>query len=173
MPRPSRRPLQRQLAPDDAAGGVPAAGGLDRGMLPTLVGYALRRAQVAVFQDFAREMSRTRVPITPGEFGILVLVSRNAGLSQTALARAIGVDRSTLVPILDRLERHGLIKRHASLTDRRTHALELGEAGAALLPVYETAVRRHERRIQRKLRAGEGRALIASLDLLLDGTLLA
>ena len=141
-------------------------------MLPTLVGYALRRAQVAVFQDFAREMARTRVPITPGEFGILVLVSRNASLSQTALARAIGVDRSTLVPILDRLERHGLIKRQASLIDRRTHALELGTVGAVLLPVYETAVRRHERRIQRRLKTGEGRALIESLDLLLQGTLL-
>jgi DNA-binding MarR family transcriptional regulator len=135
------------------------------------VGYALRRAQVAVFQDFAREMAAARVPITPGEFGILVLVSRNAGLSQTSLARAIGVDRSTLVPILDRLERHGLIKRRASLTDRRTHALELGAAGAALLPVYEIAVRRHERRIQRRLKSGEGRALIAALDLLRYGTL--
>jgi DNA-binding MarR family transcriptional regulator len=139
-------------------------------MLPTLVGYALRRAQVAVFQDFAREMAGIRVPITPGEFGILVLVSRNAGLSQTTLARAIGVDRSTLVPILDRLERHRLIKRRASPADRRTHALELGAAGTALLPAYETAVRRHERRIQRRLEAGAGRALIAALDLLRHGT---
>jgi DNA-binding MarR family transcriptional regulator len=145
--------------------------GLERGMLPTLVGYALRRAQVAVFQDFAREMAGTRMPVTPGEYGILVLVSHNAGLSQTALARAIGVDRSTLVPILDRLERHGLIRRRASRTDRRSHALELAAAGIALLPVYQAAVRRHERRIQRRLKSGEGRALIASLGRLLDGAL--
>ncbi|HEX2888217.1 MarR family transcriptional regulator [Vineibacter terrae] len=155
-------------SPDTAE---PGSDGLDRGMLPGLVGYALRRAQVAVFQDFAREMAAMRVPVTPGEFGILVLVSRNPGLSQTALARAIGVDRSTLVPILDRLERHGLIKRHPSPTDRRSHALELGTAGVALLPLYEAAVRRHERRIQRRLRAGEGGALIAALDLVLDGAM--
>lgn len=166
MPRPSRQ----QSAPQPEPGGI-GVDGLDRGMLPGLVGYALRRAQVAVFQDFAREMAATKIPVTPGEFGILVLVSRNAGLSQTALARAIGVDRSTLVPILDRLEHHGLIKRHPSPTDRRTHALELGTTGTALLPVYEAAVRRHERRIQRRLAAGEGGALIASLDLLLDGAL--
>ncbi len=148
----------------------PAVDGLDRGVLPGLVGYALRRAQIAVFQDFTREMARVRVPVTPGEFGILVLVARNAGLSQTALARAIGVDRSTLVPILDRLERRGLIRRRRSPNDRRTHALELGATGASLLPVYERAVRRHERRILRRLRAGDSKALIDALDLLRNGT---
>ncbi|WP_178130339.1 MarR family winged helix-turn-helix transcriptional regulator [Reyranella sp. CPCC 100927] len=166
MPRPSRRNSAPQVEP--GAGGPD---GLDRGMLPGLVGYALRRAQVAVFQDFAREMAETKIPVTPGEFGILVLVSRNVGLSQTALARAIGVDRSTLVPILDRLEHHGLIKRRPSPVDRRTHALELGPTGTALLPVYESAVRRHERRIQRRLAGGEGSTLITALDLLLDGAL--
>ena len=32
---------------------------------------------------------------------MLVLVARNTGLSQMALARALGIDRSTLVPILE------------------------------------------------------------------------
>jgi DNA-binding MarR family transcriptional regulator len=138
-------------------------------MLPGLVGYALRRTQVAVFQDFVREMAGTRLPVTPGEYGILVLVSRNAGLSQTRLARAIGVDRSTLVPILDRLERRRLVRRRPSRTDRRSHALELGATGAVLMPLYEAAVRRHERRIQRRLTRDEGRTLIASLDRLHAG----
>ena len=102
---------------------------IDRGLLTGLVGFALRRAQFAVFRDFGRAMADLPVPLSPGEFGILVLVERNPELSQTALARAIGVDRSTLVPILDRLERHGLVARKAAPRDRRRHALALGRRG--------------------------------------------
>ena len=71
---------------------------LDRGLLPSLLGYMLRRTQSAVFGDFAATFAKAGEALTPGEFGLLVLVDRNAGLSQMALARALGIDRSTLVP---------------------------------------------------------------------------
>lgn len=140
-----------------------------RGILPGLVGYALRRAQVAVFQDFARAFAELGAPLSPGEFGILALVAANRGMSQTALARAVGVDRSTLVPILDRLEARGLVRRRRSAEDRRTHALELGLEGGRMMPSFEAAVRRHERRIQRGLSAAEGCRLIELLDRLRQG----
>src|SRR5215216_713763 len=101
---------------------------LDRGLLPSLLGYVLRRAQSAVFDDFANTFAKAGEALTPGEFGLLVLVDRNAGLSQMALARALGIDRSTLVPILDRLQERGLLMRHRSPTDGRTHALALTTA---------------------------------------------
>ena len=41
--------------------------------------------------------------VSPGEFGVLVLIEANSGINQTALAAAVGADRSTMVPILDRL----------------------------------------------------------------------
>jgi hypothetical protein len=62
---------------------------LDRGLLPSLLGYMLRRTQSAVFGDFAATFSKAGEALTPGEFGLLVLVDRNAGLSQMALARAL------------------------------------------------------------------------------------
>jgi DNA-binding MarR family transcriptional regulator len=142
---------------------------IDRGLLPELVGYALRRAQFAVFRDFGRAMAGLAVPLSPGEFGILVLVDRNPALSQTALARAIGVDRSTLVPILDRLERNGLVARKPAPRDRRRHALALGRRGTRLLADYVAAVRKHERRIQRGLTAREGAQLLQLLDRLREG----
>lgn len=142
---------------------------IDRGLLPELVGYALRRAQFAVFRDFGRAMAGLPVPLSPGEFGILVLVERNPALSQTALARAIGVDRSTLVPILDRLEQHGLVARKAAPRDRRRHALALGRRGARLMAGYVAAVRKHERRIQRQLGPREAAQLLRLLDRLREG----
>lgn len=138
-------------------------------MLPTLVGYALRRAQLAVFADFANAMRAADTPLTPGEFGILQIVATNDGLTQTALARALGVDRSTLVPVLNRLEEARLIERRKSPTDRRAHALALGPDGARLIERYETLVRAHEARLLAPLSSGERRQLIRLLERILDG----
>ena len=74
---------------------------LDLGILPDLLGYQLRRAQVTVFQHFAGALGDWNV--TPGQLGLLVLVSRNPGISQTALARAVGVERATLGEAVHRL----------------------------------------------------------------------
>ena len=112
---------------------------LDRGMLPSLLGYVLRRTQSAVFADFAATFAKAGEALTPGEFGLLVLVDRNAGLSQMALARALGIDRSTLVPILNRLQARGLLVRRSSPTDGRTHALGLTAAGEKALAKFAQA----------------------------------
>ena len=140
------------------------AGNLDRGVLPTLLGYALRRTQSAVFADFAATLAQADEALTPGEFGLLVLVERNAGLSQIVLARALGIDRSTLVPILDRLQARGLLLRNASPTDGRTHALALTQGGRKALAKFAQLVRRHEKRIAGSLSTAETRALIDLLE---------
>jgi DNA-binding MarR family transcriptional regulator len=142
----------------------PPAKPLDRGLLPSLLGYALRRAQSAVFADFAGTFARAGEALTPGEFGLLVLVERNGGLSQMTLARALGIDRSTLVPILDRLQERGLVVRRRAPTDGRMHALALTPAGTKALARYTKLVRGHERRIATGLSADETRTVLELLD---------
>ncbi len=142
----------------------PPARALDRGLLPSLLGYMLRRTQSAVFGDFAATFAKAGEALTPGEFGLLVLVDRNAGLSQMALARALGIDRSTLVPILDRLQGRGFLVRHRSPTDGRTHALALTPAGEKALARFSRLVRAHEKRIASGLSSAEIRTLIELLD---------
>jgi len=137
---------------------------LDRGLLPSLLGYALRGAQSAVFADFSATFAQAGEALAPSEFGLMVLVGRNAGLSQTALAHALGIDRSTLVPILDRLQGRGLLVRRPSPTDGRTHALALTPLGSRTLAQFSRLVRDHERRIARGLSADETRLLIALLE---------
>src|SRR5258708_14966735 len=137
---------------------------VDRGMLPSLLGYVLRRTQSAVFADFAGTFVKAGEALTPGEFGLLVLVARNAGLSQMALARALGIDRSTLVPILDRLQARGLLVRRASPTDGRTHALALTPSGGKALARFARLVRRHEKRIASGLSSAGTRTLIELLE---------
>ncbi|MBX9943962.1 MAG: MarR family transcriptional regulator [Reyranella sp.] len=164
MPKQSpftTRVMGRPPAKSPAAKPVPR---LDRGVLPTLLGYALRRAQSAVFADFSATFSAAGEALTPGEFGLLVLVGRNAGLSQTALARALGIDRSTLVPILDRLQARGLLVRRRSPSDGRMHALALTSSGGEALARFTGLVKTHERRIGSRLSAAETRTLIGLLE---------
>ena len=146
------------------AGKSTSSKSLDRGLLPSLMGYALRRTQSAVFADFAATFVKAGEALTPGEFGLLVLVDRNAGLSQMALARALGIDRSTLVPILDRLQARSLLVRRASPTDGRTHALALTAAGEKALARFAKLVRTHEKRIASGLSTAETRTLIDLLE---------
>ncbi len=136
--------------------------GVDLGMLKSLLGYHLRRAQVAVFQHFAASMGE--VDITPGQFGVLSVIAGNPGLSQTQLGNALGIDRSTVVAVIDRLENRGLVMRTPSPNDRRSHALQLSEEGAALLKRLEEMVRAHERHISRELSAEDQRQLLRLLD---------
>ena len=137
---------------------------LDRGVLPSLLGYVLRRTQSAVFADFAGTFAKAGEALTPGEFGLLVLVERNAGLSQMALARALGIDRSTLVPILNRLQARGFLVRRSSPTDGRTHALGLTPGGDKALARFARLVKAHEKRIASGLSASETRILIDLLE---------
>ena len=41
------------------------------GFCPPLLGYVLRRAQSAVFDDFANTFAKSGEALTPGEFGCL------------------------------------------------------------------------------------------------------
>jgi DNA-binding MarR family transcriptional regulator len=97
-----------------------------------------------------------------------VLVDRNAGLSQMALARALGIDRSTLVPILNRLQGRGLLVRRDSPTDGRTHALGLTPVGVKALAKFAKLVAAHEKRIAAGLSTAETRKLIELLEKVRD-----
>lgn len=140
---------------------VESVAAVDYDILPKLVGYHLRRAQGIVFDDFARTMAAHR--ITPGQFGVLTLIAANPGLSQSALARAIGVERSTMVAVIDRLQARGLVERRPSAADRRSYALGLGAAGRRLLARLKPKVRRHERRVTKRLDDAEVATLIGLL----------
>jgi DNA-binding MarR family transcriptional regulator len=131
---------------------------LDFGFLTGLIGYQVRRAQVAVFQHFAGAFAG--LDLTPGQFGALVVIHANTGLSQSALGTALGVDRSTVVPLIDRLEARGLVVRAPSPRDRRSHALQLSPAGRALLGQAEAQVKAHEAVIARRLSDAERRSLL-------------
>ncbi|PPQ40542.1 DNA-binding transcriptional regulator, MarR family [Rhodoblastus acidophilus] len=100
------------------------------GVLGRLLGFHLRRSQTAVA---AHVMDRVNPEdaITPGLFGALEVIAANEGLAQSDLAKAMGVDRSSIVKAIDQLEARSLIQRLPSDRDRRRHRLCLTPAGRA------------------------------------------
>ncbi|MCZ6849092.1 MAG: MarR family transcriptional regulator [Alphaproteobacteria bacterium] len=135
---------------------------INHGVLTELVGYGLRRAQAAVFSHFLGSVGK--LGVSPGQFGVLVLIKENRGLSQSALAKALGIERSTMVAVIDRLESQGLVERVTSETDRRSYALALTPEGAELLARVTPLVRAHERQIAARLSAREKVMLMEMLE---------
>ena len=134
---------------------------IDYGMLPGLLGYQLRMAQIALFRDFAQGPGGSEV--TPGLFGVLVIIEANPDLKQSELARATHLDRSTVVTVIDNLERRGLVERRIALHDRRSNAIRLTDAGTTLLRKLKREVSQHEKRLLDKFSPAERETFLALL----------
>lgn len=143
-------PLQRQPLAQDSINSQAHTTGISQkknaqlhlGILEDLVGYQLRRAQMSLFQSFNKHLEHAK--ITPGQIGLLIKIRNNAGISQTALARANGIERSTLGEIIDRFEKRELVDRRKHATDRRAYALHLSAQGEAFLDEVVPALLKQE-----------------------------
>ena len=131
---------------------------LDLGPLPSLLGYALRRAQVAVFADFIASFAE--LDLRPAQFSALLLIRHNPGSKQSDVAEALGILRPNFVAMMDELDHRGLTQRTTSKEDRRSYAIYLTEAGEALLTDAMRVVAAHEGRLTAALRPGEQEQLI-------------
>ena len=134
---------------------------IDLNLLPELVGYQLRLAQIAIFRDFSSTLGE--LDMTPGLFGVLVIIDANSGLTQNALAKATHLDRSTVVTVIDKLEQRGLVERRAAVPDRRAYALVLTAAGSKLLKRLKALVSEHEKRLCKNFSIAERDQLVRLL----------
>jgi len=112
-------------------------------------GYAVRRFQLWIFQDFIKTLAE--VDIRPTQFSVITVIGANPGSTQMAVAKRLGIERARLVHLLDSLERRKLVKRAASATDRRSHALHLTAHGEAQLAKFKRLAAEHERHVAAKL----------------------
>ena len=66
------------------------------------------------------------------DYIVLSALDKTPNLTQVELGRVLGLDRTTLMTQLDRLERMGLVVRRSDPRDRRTRIPEITQAGNAL-----------------------------------------
>lgn len=134
---------------------------IEMGLLPNLMGFNLRCAQLTLFQHFGATVGKEG--ISAPQFGTLLLIEANPDISQSAVAEALRFDRSTLVQIIDRLEARDLVVRHVSPTDRRSHALRLTVKGETELANLKGLAVQHEADVAAALSEAERAQLIALL----------
>lgn len=63
------------------------------------------------------------------QHAVLTLVAAEEPMTQQALGQRLGIDRTTIVTVVDGLDHNGLIERRRSPTDRRAYQLLLTPAG--------------------------------------------
>jgi DNA-binding MarR family transcriptional regulator len=99
---------------DSLAGAVASTPADPSGDLTWLV-FRTADALAAAFNQAARDSGLTDLR----DWLVLALISDGTERTQFEIASHLGIDKSTLVPILDRLEKAGLLVRTASERDRR------------------------------------------------------
>ena len=105
--------------------------GLEYDVLDELLGYSLRRAQVAMFMAFHH--ATRGMAITPPRFTALVVIGANPGLSQTVLGNVLGIARSGAMLLTNWFEAQGLVERRHRADDGRAWGLYLTPRGEALV----------------------------------------
>lgn len=133
----------------------------DVGHLMGTVAHALGSRETLALDDLGLSL-RT--------YGVLSVAAR-ATLSQADLAGVTGIDRATLVGLLDELEALGLVRRDASPSDRRTRLVVLTGPGHELATRATRVVQDVENAALGDLTEEERRALLDILRTLGTGRL--
>ena len=94
-------------------------------------GFLLKDVSRLYSLNFARHA--TELNLTLPQCKVLCYLQRNEGISQVRLAFLTDTDPMTLVRILDRMERDGLIERRPDPADRRARRLYLQAAARPVL----------------------------------------
>jgi DNA-binding MarR family transcriptional regulator len=111
-----------------------------------------------------------RFNVTPR--GHCVLSTALAGeYTQTALASAIGLDKTTMVVTIDELEAAGLAERVPSPTDRRARIISVTKAGEKVVAKGKKVVSEIQDDVLASLPAREREALMSGLSQLVCGRL--
>lgn len=129
-------------------------------------GYYIRRLQQIAVAVFLQEAEGHGV--TPVQYATLQAVANQPSLDQRSLARAVGLDTSTLAGVVDRLEARGWMQRQASPSDRRVRLLSLTPEGQALLAEVVPAMRRAQQKILAPLPEAERQDFMRMLRTLVE-----
>jgi DNA-binding MarR family transcriptional regulator len=109
-----------------------------RDPLPSLPGYALRRAANATAAELSARLAATG--LRQSDVSVLLLIDANPGVTASAIGRQLDIQRANMVPLLKRLE--GLIDRVP--IDGKSQGLELTAPGRARLGEARTVVETFE-----------------------------
>src|SRR5216684_7793235 len=141
------------------------AGGLLLSALDRRITYLLRRVT-----DAAGRMANAHLAplgLDTRHYTVLAVLAAGAGSSQRTISDTLGLDRATVVGLVDTLESQGLARRAQSRADRRANAVELTAKGRRVLKRADSLMEACELGCVAGLRADERDQLTRILERLL------
>jgi DNA-binding MarR family transcriptional regulator len=125
-----------------------------------LLGHAARRARGSLERELEPYGMRLQ------HFMLAMALTRSGPRSQQQLGEWLGVDRTTMVALVDQLEESGYVVREKDPSDRRAYLISLTDEGRALLPKLRSRAKAAEKRTLAPLDESERelfRALLVKL----------
>jgi DNA-binding MarR family transcriptional regulator len=114
------------------------------------IGYAVK---AQVFDEFEQ------LGFSPYHYSVLALLDEGSRETQSTIADALNLDRTTLVGLLDTLEEQRFIERRPDPNDRRRNVVSLTAGGKRQLGVFRKCARRVEDEIFAPLSAADRETL--------------
>ena len=127
--------------------------------LDDMVGYQLRRASVAMFDDLATVLAD--LELRPTGASILLLVGANPGITQSAIGRILEIERANMAPQAAMLTKRDFVARTAS--DGRSQGLRLTALGKTMVTEVRARIAAHEHRFIAEFSEAEKAALLRAL----------
>jgi MarR family transcriptional regulator, organic hydroperoxide resistance regulator len=96
-------------------------------------------------------------------YTVLTLLATGPMRTQAALARAAGADKTRIIPVLDELQRRGLIERHPDPDDRRVRLLAITATGRRVYTRTRAGIRAGEERVLALLPASDRKGFLRAV----------
>lgn len=90
----------------------------------TSVGFVVNSTAKAFQKTLDLEL-RKNVGVTISQWRVVVTLIQHPGLTQKEIADKVGIEGATLVPVIDKMEKEGLLKRKPDSKDRRVNRIYL------------------------------------------------
>jgi MarR family transcriptional regulator for hemolysin len=148
--------------PLETVPGAPAPEG-NLGWLLSVTSHALATEMHAALES---------LNVTPRAHCVLATAIQGE-FTQTALAHAVGLDKTTMVATVDELEKAGLAERRPSAQDRRARVIAVTDAGRKMVEAGEKVVADKQDEILASLPDDQRNALIDALTSLIHDRLAA
>lgn len=129
------------------------------------IGYWLRCLSNFVSHHFAMRLEKHDVSVA--QWVVLRLLHDRPGISQNETAALVGVDKSSLSRLLERLLVKELVSRSPWVNDQRFMQLQLTAKGKKLVPLLAAAADENDRRFFNGLSESEQRQFLATIRQLL------
>ncbi|MFE6923143.1 MarR family winged helix-turn-helix transcriptional regulator [Nocardia sp. NPDC057663] len=133
---------------------------------------ATRPDLAAMLVPLGRALTEAERPVldrhglTMWAYVVLLGLGEQPVYTQAALAKAVRADKTRIIPVLDDLQRRGLIRREPDPADRRVNLVQLTPAGAGLRDRAQHDIQAQEQRLLADLPAEDRRTFLRVLQTL-------